>query len=413
MTGTVQLYQPPAEYEDKSVVDAKLRERAAKGQLTRGKKRRRSVTAVPSGAGGGGIAAPERIQHGVYDLWGSAPEAAASASHAEDILPLAPNAAERQQRMQQEGRAGLPTDVPAVPLIAPGASYNPSFEDHQDLLGEETARQMALEATEVRVANAMEPRGSDGLVSDGSSDGEEEDDDDFLVSHPSGGEEPAAAGGATTVVTASKLTRAQLNKRARHAALRAQQAADAADRKLLRSLDHLETLQGLDKHAQRVERKNAARRKQRRAELLAARRSNPVRRKGSAPVYVPRVWSRAGAFCTPPPPRHPPAQARLRFAHSGCAVRAHHWRSPHHARHDSRHSRREGALRKPAPPPAAAGGARAEEAPAHVQDSPQQVRGGGRQARRMGQCTFTPYARLPTAPPPPPPASSPRSFESP
>lgn len=284
VTGTVQLYQPPAEYEDKSVVDAKLRERAAKGQLTRGKKRRRSVTAVPSGAGGGGIAAPERIQHGVYDLWGSAPEAAASASHAEDILPLAPNAAERQQRMQQEGRAGLPTDVPAVPLIAPGASYNPSFEDHQDLLGEETARQMALEATEVRVANAMEPRGSDGLVSDGSSDGEEEDDDDFLVSHPSGGEEPAAAGGATTVVTASKLTRAQLNKRARHAALRAQQAADAADRKLLRSLDHLETLQGLDKHAQRVERKNAARRKQRRAELLAARRSNPVRRKGSAPV---------------------------------------------------------------------------------------------------------------------------------
>lgn len=329
MTGTVQLYQPPAEYEDKSVVDAKLRERAAKGQLTRGKKRRRSVTAVPSGAGGGGIAAPERIQHGVYDLWGSAPEAAASASHAEDILPLAPNAAERQQRMQQEGRAGLPTDVPAVPLIAPGASYNPSFEDHQDLLGEETARQMALEATEVRVANAMEPRGSDGLVSDGSSDGEEEDDDDFLVSHPSGGEEPAAAGGATTVVTASKLTRAQLNKRARHAALRAQQAADAADRKLLRSLDHLETLQGLDKHAQRVERKNAARRKQRRAELLAARRSNPVRRKGSAPVYVPRVWSRAGAFCTPPPSLRPPCTGptqicpfRLRCQSTSLAVSA-------------------------------------------------------------------------------------------
>lgn len=38
-----------------------------------------------------------------------------------------------------------PNNYPAVPLPSPGASYNPDKEQHQDLLGEQLAKEVGYE----------------------------------------------------------------------------------------------------------------------------------------------------------------------------------------------------------------------------------------------------------------------------
>ena len=259
-------------------------------------------------AGGNATAPAARITHAAYDLWGATPDvksfaqsitssvAGLTEEHKEEILPMARNAGLRQKALQEGGKAALPTDMPAVPLPAAGSSYHPEASAHQDLLGEETAKEIHRQRQEEKTATVLLPdeamRKQLGLdvygqrmITEPSYDSDNSDGGDFLVSHDVGagsdsdGEGAAAAGAGADVrlVTAKALTRKDRARRARHEESEAAATAARHEKKMLRAIDHLDTVKGLVAYEAKQKAKHAAQRKARRAAAKAEARANPPR----------------------------------------------------------------------------------------------------------------------------------------
>ncbi len=317
----IQPLEKDPEFKHTSRYETEIVEAIVKGdRVTRGVKRKRAQRSTVAGDAGGNATAPAtRISHAAYDLWGAAPDVSSfpqavaqtvgtlSEEHREEILPLARNAALRQKALTEGGKAALPTDMPAVPLPSAGASYHPDAAAHQDLLGEETAKEIQRQKQEAKTATVLLPDekmrkqlgldvyGQRLLTEDGG-DSDNSDGGDFLVSHdvgdsdsdeegaPASGAGAPAAGSAVRVVTAKALTRKDRARRARHEEAEAAAAQARQDKKMLRAIDHLDTVAGLVAYEAKQKAKRAAERKARRAAAKAEARANPPRLLGHKPM---------------------------------------------------------------------------------------------------------------------------------
>ena len=318
----IQPLEKDPEFKHTSRYETEIVESIVKGERkTKGVKRKRAQRSTIDGDAGGNATAPaSRITHTAYDLWGAAPTVLSfdqtittsvltlSEEHKEEILPMARNAAMRQKALQEGGKAALPTDMPAVPLPAAGSSYHPEASAHQDLLGEETAKEIHRQRQEEKTHTVLLPdekmRKQLGLdvygqrmLTDGGDDSDISDGGDFLVSHDvgdgSGSEDEGArgtaasgAGGDLRLVTAKALTRKDRARRARHEEAEAASAQARHEKKMLRAIDHLDTVKGLVQYEAKQKAKRAALRKGRRAAAKAEARANPPRMLGHKPMYV-------------------------------------------------------------------------------------------------------------------------------
>ncbi|BBM99005.1 nucleolar protein 53 [Marchantia polymorpha subsp. ruderalis] len=120
-----------------------------------------------------------------------------------------------KKKMQKLAKSAPPVEVPAVEIDAPGCSYNPTFEDHQDALGLAVAQEMQKvykkDLEPPRVPKTVHVHGfpveqEDVFFLDADADDEDEEEDEGTVV---AGDGPSAGSRAVKV---KKLTRADLNR---------------------------------------------------------------------------------------------------------------------------------------------------------------------------------------------------------
>lgn len=135
-------------------------------------------------------------------------------------VPSEPELARRQPRTVPKGRK-----VAAVAVPAGGLSYNPSFEDHQDSVGEAVARERAFVAKRERIAALWEDDPDYGRTLDVIPDFSDDEDEDEGAARVAGGA-PQSLSANPPVVNRRKTT-VQRNKEKRLAAEAAVRARDA------------------------------------------------------------------------------------------------------------------------------------------------------------------------------------------
>lgn len=140
-------------------------------------------------------------------------------------VPSKPELARRQPRTVPKGRK-----VAAVAVPAGGLSYNPSFEDHQDSVGEAVARERAFIARRERLAALWEDDPDYSRTLDVIPDfSDDEDEDADAASRAAAGGAPQSLSANPPVVNRRKTT-VQRNKEKRlaaEAAIRAREAKAA------------------------------------------------------------------------------------------------------------------------------------------------------------------------------------------
>eukprot|EP01138_Halocafeteria_seosinensis_P009210 gb/GECG01009412.1/.p1 GENE.gb/GECG01009412.1/~~gb/GECG01009412.1/.p1 ORF type:complete len:436 (+),score=85.18 gb/GECG01009412.1/:1-1308(+) len=181
----------------------------------------------------------------LQDLWGS------------NIQSKQQTTKKKGGKSYREGSAR--PDIPAVAVAHPGASYNPSYEDHEDAMGEAVAEELEKEDTIER--NMKRQRRDPEFInrldtSDHEEGGEEDTPDDTsmnLSANPS--------------TSCNRLTRVQVNRRMRHEEKEAAIQQEKEERKLHEQIDRVEEIaKSLDREENRKKRQKEARKLQRGAE---------------------------------------------------------------------------------------------------------------------------------------------------
>lgn len=216
-----------------------------------------------AGARGSGTAAAPGVAS-TLDIWGAgAPSAAAPARGA--VTRLHSDHARPANRPRRTGLAPEQSTkmAPAVPLPAPGASWNPSYEAHQELLGEAVDHEMArLRREQVHATSIYDGKISAEAMVDDTEAARLRGDDGTGFEEGEKGEESEEGEGRDPAgwhLPHEKLTLAKRNKRAAHRERQAAGKAAKLERKRQKQLDRAPALVGELKAAEaRLGRQQAA-----------------------------------------------------------------------------------------------------------------------------------------------------------
>ncbi|KAA0152260.1 hypothetical protein FNF28_07058 [Cafeteria roenbergensis] len=173
-------------------------------------------------------------------------------------VPSEPELARRQPRTVPKGRK-----VSAVAVPAGGLSYNPSFEDHQDAVGEAVARERAFVARRERLAALWEDDPDYSRTLDVIPDFSDDEDEDEGSSRAAPGGVPQSLSANPPVVNRRKTT-VQRNKEKRLAAEAAVRARDA-------KAAELDRIAAAHRSLARKAREELEAKRQRREERLSAK----------------------------------------------------------------------------------------------------------------------------------------------
>eukprot|EP00244_Chara_vulgaris_P004871 TRINITY_DN19867_c0_g2_i2.p1 TRINITY_DN19867_c0_g2~~TRINITY_DN19867_c0_g2_i2.p1 ORF type:complete len:289 (-),score=73.63 TRINITY_DN19867_c0_g2_i2:213-1079(-) len=158
----------------------------------------------------------------------------------------------KKKKKKKEMKKSDPPICPAVEICLPGCSYNPTFNDHQDALGEAVAlemkavyeRDMQPEGIPMKVVDAIEEDYGDlsclqiGGVTAGN--------DEERIRERKEGESSEDDGGVATqgkAVKVKKLTRTELNRRARRRAQEMQEKVRKHRKRIRKDLLRLPELE--------------------------------------------------------------------------------------------------------------------------------------------------------------------------
>ncbi|KAJ3188774.1 hypothetical protein HDU85_004488 [Gaertneriomyces sp. JEL0708] len=195
-----------------------------------------------------------------YDVWSEAAETEDPNDYLAPAKPVAPK------------KPKLPEPVlksaPAVEVVAPGASYNPSFEAHQAALREavdaEVKKEEEKEGTRLKLTYPPELDAIDDETFFPSDDEEEESDaeptnevDEDGLAH-------------TASVTADRKTRAQRNREQRLAEQKREEMARVEQKKLEKQINRLGEIKKIISKEEREKEQKAAERAQKLAEKAKA-----------------------------------------------------------------------------------------------------------------------------------------------
>lgn len=194
--------------------------------------------------------------------------------------------ATKQKRIKVHKKYGAKaTNLPAVPIPAPGTSYNPTVKTHRALMEREAGVQAQLDLKETRLERQLDlffpsagkvPTESDHLqeMEAGLFDDVPSDDEAPTEATPA---DAADAATTTSTLKSEKKTRAQRNKQK---LLKTKQTKRSYREAAQRLSKQLKDVDALSKHVRKEEAAQARRRTQRVESTAAARLLRPYKRLG-------------------------------------------------------------------------------------------------------------------------------------